>query len=133
VCRKWCTPTRTDIDHIDHPEGIEDPEQGMTSCASPDSALVPGPDSSPNDRYQCRYLNSFFDDTRDLPDSLGFCVDKLVWGDCTEFDIEACFVEGDEAACENITFGCLSQSDIDGLFESDPLLPPKPPLLPPQP
>lgn len=114
LCAKFCTPSPTDVDHLDHPEGIEDAALGQHSCASPATAPVPGPDESPNDTYQCRFLSSFYTDTEGAPDSLGVCVDKTVWGDCLLQQTEACLADPDPPSplppthpCATMQRGCL--------------------------
>ena len=110
ACAKFCTPQPTDVDNAGPPEGLEDGANAQYSCASPAGAPVEGPDAVPNATLQCRFFNSFFIDTDMVPDPLGFCVPKDVWGDCLLQETATCLAAPDpeqEPACDTLEPGCM--------------------------
>jgi hypothetical protein len=65
--------------------------------------------------FECRYLNSFYGDTGDVNNSIGFCVETATWGSCRAFDLETCVASMDpenEPACDAATPGCVDVATL---------------------
>ena len=70
VCAFFCNP---DVDNRGgSPTGINVVFDG-TAEARPNG---PGPS------YHCRYINTFYSNTQDVPDHIGMAVDPLIWDTC---------------------------------------------------
>ena len=109
-------------------------------CAATfDGARPDGPGSG----YECRYLQTFYDNTEWVAASIGICVDPGEWGgSCADFDYDqlaADIADGTapsdpeaspewESYCTNhpdrCRINCVSLTTIEALFASAPFTPP---------
>lgn len=95
LCAFFCNPS-TD-DPLGDPEGIQVTFDGG-------GVRMPGPgflDSS--QEYECRWINSFYNNAGEVPDNIGMAVPVSIWGSCAEH------VPGDP---EQAVPGCQPLSEL---------------------
>ena len=84
VCARYCTPANSYEGNIGEIEGL------AGNCGSAVLAQSGGTNGN-NGAHQCRYIQSFYGNTDNLPEALGMCVPVNplgggTWGDCSIFD-----------------------------------------------
>jgi hypothetical protein len=84
VCARYCTPANSYEGNIGEVEGL------AGNCESAVLAQSGGTNGN-NGAHQCRFIQSFYGNTDNLPEALGMCVPVNplgggTWGDCSIFD-----------------------------------------------
>lgn len=95
LCSRYCTPQESHATSLDAVFGVN----GNCEAAALSQS---GGTSGNNSTHQCRFVQSFYDNTEYLPASLGMCVPVMPssggsWGDCTAFDWEGIRSTWDDA------------------------------------
>ena len=86
LCARYCSPRESYQNHVAEVTGSAD------HCSSA-SLLQSGGTSGNGGPHQCRFVQTFYDNTEGLPRSLGMCVPVHPlsggsWGDCNSLDWE---------------------------------------------
>lgn len=79
TCTFFCTPIDNWLGNV---QGLAGDPAGITCGTTFAGARPDGPGSS----YECRYVQSYYSNTGDVPASVGMCVDPLTEGSCADFD-----------------------------------------------
>jgi hypothetical protein len=84
LCARYCTPAESYAGNESEIEGV------FGNCSSV-SLAQSGGTSGNSSAHQCRFVQSFYDNTANMPAQLGMCVPVLplsggTWGDCALFD-----------------------------------------------
>lgn len=131
LCARSCTPINTHNSSLDSVAG------GQGRCTS-QSLSAAG--SSTVGAHQCRFVQTFYSDGENMPDSVGMCVPAEAGDDCTELDwdgiLAATEQDGEEGynlfctgtaeptnqtdtfpRCMGMFRGCLSLEALDELYD----------------
>ncbi len=98
VCARYCTPQ----------ESYQGNEAGIVGASSNCGAIALAQSGGTNGNageHQCRFVQSFYGNTDNLPAALGMCVPVLPlsggsWGDCSAFDWDGIRERWDDAVLE---------------------------------
>jgi hypothetical protein len=98
VCARYCTPQES---YQGNEEGIVGKNGNCSAIALAQSGGTSGNASE----HQCRFVQSFYDNTDNLPSELGMCVPVTPlaggsWGDCSGFDWDGIRQRWDDAVLE---------------------------------
>lgn len=77
VCAFFCNPHPDNL--LGDPDGIQVTFDGAEQRAA-------GPGFLNEDAFECRWINSFYNNAADVPDSIGMAVPRAIWGTCADSD-----------------------------------------------
>ncbi len=85
VCAFFCNP----VDTYSDPPGtlVGTAVGGTISCATDFAGVRPNAPGVVVDNWECRFVQSFYSNTDQVPADTGMCVSKPIgWGECVNFD-----------------------------------------------
>jgi hypothetical protein len=82
-CAFFCNPTDTFVDTGNTPVGTAAGDPNGIDCAEAFGGTRP---DGPGAGHECRYIQSFYNNTELVPVTVGMCVAAASWGSCEDFD-----------------------------------------------
>jgi len=105
VCAAFCSPVAQNINNFD---------AAIANGAAPNNCAARGALSP---AYECRFIQSFYSNTPNVPASIGFCVPIDLWGSCANYDPtdQNAFVPG----CEPLMMANKAPASTRPSFKGD--------------